>query len=373
TELAAGNIAITYNGVTLTVEQSKAKILPQQALDILHNVSAVVAPTVTDDDAAGYSVASEWFDVTGQKSYVCVDDSTGAAVWILTGDTSGGAVVTLVSGGNRTGYATITLGLAAASSGDVVWVSPGSYSESVTVPAGVTLQAEAGVGDVAIAGALATGTRVTLSDGSVLDGFTVTLPTDALPAVTFAGAGATRVTVQNCILIGAGASGIGISKTGSGAMLILNVEYQSGTCDVAFAVSGGGIAFVQNVSISTGTISRGMEVTGTTTLILDTYITITAATITRGLHIEDACTVRAGGIDTAGSTTAVYIANSGPTVAVTSSIIHGDTYDIEVAAGASTGSLNFIACELELDKVSFPAGYLETATVLLSIQDEKEG
>ena len=57
-ELGVGNISITYNGVVLTVEQSKAKILPQQALDILHNLSAITDPGATDDVDAGYSAGS---------------------------------------------------------------------------------------------------------------------------------------------------------------------------------------------------------------------------------------------------------------------------------------------------------------------------
>jgi len=45
------------------------------------NLTAVVAPGVTDDSASGYSVSSLWIDVTADKVYVCVDASVGAAVW----------------------------------------------------------------------------------------------------------------------------------------------------------------------------------------------------------------------------------------------------------------------------------------------------
>jgi hypothetical protein len=43
--------------------------------------SAAVAPAVTDDAAAGYSVNSLWTDTALDDAYVCVDSTNGAAVW----------------------------------------------------------------------------------------------------------------------------------------------------------------------------------------------------------------------------------------------------------------------------------------------------
>lgn len=43
--------------------------------------SAAVAPAVTDDAAAGYSVNSLWTDTALDDAYICVDSSNGAAVW----------------------------------------------------------------------------------------------------------------------------------------------------------------------------------------------------------------------------------------------------------------------------------------------------
>ncbi len=45
------------------------------------NLVAVVAPVVTDDTNAGYSVFSPWVDVTGDQIYFAVDVTAGAAVW----------------------------------------------------------------------------------------------------------------------------------------------------------------------------------------------------------------------------------------------------------------------------------------------------
>ena len=48
------------------------------------NYAGTAAPGVGDDNADGYRVGSMWIDITNDESYRCVDDSTGAAVWIGT-------------------------------------------------------------------------------------------------------------------------------------------------------------------------------------------------------------------------------------------------------------------------------------------------
>lgn len=45
------------------------------------NLTALIAPTVADDDTQGYSVGSMWQDTVLFKIYMCSDNSTGAAVW----------------------------------------------------------------------------------------------------------------------------------------------------------------------------------------------------------------------------------------------------------------------------------------------------
>ena len=48
------------------------------------NYAGTAAPGAGDDNADGYRVGSMWIDITNDEAYRCVDDSTGAAVWIGT-------------------------------------------------------------------------------------------------------------------------------------------------------------------------------------------------------------------------------------------------------------------------------------------------
>lgn len=48
---------------------------------VKHNRAAVAAPTAANDNTQDYAVGSRWFDTTADRAYVCLDASTGSAVW----------------------------------------------------------------------------------------------------------------------------------------------------------------------------------------------------------------------------------------------------------------------------------------------------
>jgi hypothetical protein len=59
-------------------------------LAALNKWDATAAPGTGNDDSEGYSVGSRWIDTTNAKEYVCLDASTGAAVWTETTQSGGG-------------------------------------------------------------------------------------------------------------------------------------------------------------------------------------------------------------------------------------------------------------------------------------------
>lgn len=68
--------------------------------NVLNNLNASTAPTVNDDTADGYAVGSKWYDTTNDEAYVCLDASSGAAVWVNTtlesGDLGSAAIADLI-------------------------------------------------------------------------------------------------------------------------------------------------------------------------------------------------------------------------------------------------------------------------------------
>lgn len=56
------------------------------------NLSASGAPSVNDDSSAGYTISSLWIDTTNDDTYICTDDTVGAAVWVQSGTSTPGGV-----------------------------------------------------------------------------------------------------------------------------------------------------------------------------------------------------------------------------------------------------------------------------------------
>lgn len=56
----------------------------------LDNFEALSAPGSSNDVSEGYYVGSRWVDQITDKSYICVDNSLGVAVWVEVSGSSGG-------------------------------------------------------------------------------------------------------------------------------------------------------------------------------------------------------------------------------------------------------------------------------------------
>lgn len=78
-------MAINYTAIaTNAALEATTFNAPLEELDTAikkNNYAASTPPTGTDDYAAGYTNGSRWIDLTNDKAYICVDQSTGAAVW----------------------------------------------------------------------------------------------------------------------------------------------------------------------------------------------------------------------------------------------------------------------------------------------------
>ena len=177
------------------------------------------------------------------------------------------------------------LGAAGISVGDTILVRPGIYAESPgTIPAGISLVSQGGYEVTAITGAAVTGNRITLSSGSVINGFNVTIPSDATNAIQYAGAAAT---VAGCRFIKftgqAAALGSGLANTGAGKTIAFEIRYGLLDCENILLCSNGILA-IQSLHVpGTGTIQRGAKVSGGRLQALD--MNIGNANVTYGVEV----------------------------------------------------------------------------------------
>jgi hypothetical protein len=78
------DVLLNLNGVDLTKAQS---LWVRESVTPKYKNDAVTAPTNNEDKDDGYSKGSVWIDTVNTKSYICVDDASGAAIWRIAGDT----------------------------------------------------------------------------------------------------------------------------------------------------------------------------------------------------------------------------------------------------------------------------------------------
>lgn len=81
TKVSAGNIYAGICAEDAGSSDTEADVLLNKHMDLVNNLSSATAPGVGNDDSEGYSVGSNWFDTTADDAYICLDASTGAAVW----------------------------------------------------------------------------------------------------------------------------------------------------------------------------------------------------------------------------------------------------------------------------------------------------
>lgn len=135
---------------------SAAAAAASAALLPLNNFTATTDPTVNDDSDDGYTVGSRWVNLTLDESYICVDATVGAAVWInstLTTDELGSAALadlidddtfatasdtTVPSSESVKAYVDAEVGAIPSSSGSLIEVQYFTASGTWTKPAGCT-------------------------------------------------------------------------------------------------------------------------------------------------------------------------------------------------------------------------------------------
>jgi len=296
--------------------------------------------------------------LSASKKMACLDDVVG------------GFGVQLITSTTIKPYSTIGAALAVASAGDIVSVGPGTWNESVTVPAGVTLRGS-GFGTV-INGSAATGTRVALGgNGSAVENMEIQLPTNATYGVFGSPGGTDQNSVRGIRLVGNGASGIGI-RGQAGAMFIEDTFFASGTADIFIQLSGSSPLVTAVLTyVLSGTIKTAWDVGPGCTLVAETLGIQLGCTVTNGIQISNG-TINAGRAVFLACVNGISVINNDAQVVVNSGRIDASSYAVLVGSGYLGGLMHLIALDFDENKISAPGSWWNTADIVWFYQNEGE-
>ena len=140
-------------------------------------------------------------------------------------------------------WASISESCINATSGDLIYIEPGTYIEDpFTVPSGVTLKSLGGLKSVIISASNNSATFITQEENSRLEGFTLVCPSGAFPGISYDNVG--TGTIYDVTLKGQGNSiGFQIDETSATSKVIYNeIRYGGGDFDKLLYIKGGILA-----------------------------------------------------------------------------------------------------------------------------------
>ena len=252
---------------------------------------------------------------------------TGNTLWV---DAIHGNDGTAASDRQDLPYLTVGAALAAATSGDTVRVRSGTYTESgLTVPAGVACVGD-GLLTTIVGDSTATADIFTLSDGSLLQGFRLTLPAPVTASPIYAGVkhSTGTGTLYDLDIRGDGGAGkgTGIYKTGAGKIVGGNIRCEGGGMAAKLRVDAAVLALDDvHVPQSVGTIDDVVMVQGTGRF-QGQGVNIGNSNVTDCLHVEGTGTAIVYSPNWSGAAIGGHIAADGVTV-----VVSGGRVDAAVA------------------------------------------
>lgn len=131
----------------------------------------------------------------------------------------------IVGTGPNCNYKTITLALAAATSGNTVYVSSGTYTENFTIPAGVNLTALSISYEVPVVNVIGTMTMTATGTSSVSN---IAFQTNGAACIVVSGANACVLNMEDVYLKITNANGISFTNSNASS----NISWSLGTCDI---------------------------------------------------------------------------------------------------------------------------------------------
>lgn len=281
--------------------------------------------------------------------------------------------------GTFTTYTTITAALAASVSGNVVYVGPGTYPESITIPDGVRVVGFPAGLAVIISGADTTSSRVTYAGGGTLREVSVVGPSvGANPAIDASGLGIGDLAVLfSIVLVGGGGTGAGLLGAGAGKVVALAGLYHNGGAFGGPLIQmDSGASILQEAVANAGSSSAVLRITGGNTECRDWLVPEAASYTCTDVISIDGGTLNFIGLQnnfsTPAATNGVHVTGDGCEIRLNACEVLGSTWDWVVdPALLGTGTIiRALSCQFRNERLSFPAAFATTADIHVVFDDE---
>ncbi len=327
---------LTSSDTSLTITNGPGTI------DLIVAGATSVGKTITGDAGGALLPTAGNWNILGQKaSTIPVMDTIGSGSTLNVEDRSWLTRFVVDPNGTvglRGTFQTIASALAVATSGTTIFIRPGTYTENLTLVAGVNLSAFASDSSANATGiVIISGTCTLTTAGSVtISGIQLQTNSAALLAVT--GSAASIVNLQNCYLNCTNSTGITFSSSNAAAQI--NINYCLGNLGTT------GIGYFTDSS--TGTLNINY------CEFANTGSSVTASTKSAGLLAARFSTLRFVLTYSSTSTLSSYVTcnattNAINTTTITSSgtgtfTVDGGRVDAGSASAISAGSGTTVAC-----------------------------
>ncbi len=271
-QIIIGSTALNGGGThcninTLTAGAGISIINGSGTITIAANGS-VLGETITGDTGGALSPTAGNWNILGQQAgTIAVMDTIGTAPSTLRAENRAWLTSLVVDPSSTVGlrgtFTTITLAMAAASSGQTIFVRPGTYTENFTWTAGVDICAfdcDALTPNVTIIG------KVTATSAGARSMSGIRLQTNSDNCLAVTGSAATVITLKNCFINCTNNTGILNSSSDGGAIInIFSCNSDTTTTGIAlFSMSGaGGIIIKSLLHRNTGGSTTANTCSGT--------------------------------------------------------------------------------------------------------------
>jgi hypothetical protein len=237
-------------------------------------------------------------------------------------------------------HTTIATALTSASSGDTIFIRPGTYTENPTLKAGVNLTAFGSDSSLNQTGKVIISGKCTMTTAGTVTISGIQLQTNSDFCLAVTGSAASIVNLQNCNINCTNNTGISYSSSsGSSAVNIFSCTGDLGTTGIAiYSMSGAGLFSIMNSNFTnTGTSTTASSNSAGTVDIYFSNFTSPFSTSSGGVIGVFRCIIDSS----AQNATALTTAGTGASSCYASSLGSGSASAVSIGAGTS---LNLYQC-----------------------------